>query len=497
MLKSKTIISLLAFTAAGAATASVIHTPQDAGSPQATDILGERIGPGSFLEQYIAQLVRELRQVDRDGDGLDAGDIKLARDMATAQARASVVGELLRQDLNGDLMVTRKEMERAAHRSGSPYHPDLDRQLGRFDSNGDGRITIPEALAVRRERRPSDRLDALLALAPDGNGRITARELRSLAEKTFAEIDDDGDGKISEEEYRRIEPQVKAARAARMAPVCGLPEAPLGARVVLFGTYEADAISSAVIGGQDKETNLMDVTIEPGAEPLYVVLTSYESMVWRFNGATRRGARVVVSSFQGADSGISASGVMGVPASKVAIGEPNCPGYFSKPGSDSAGATATVTQSISREPNNVFATYSAQRISLPSGQIIKATRGSAPLPRGFDTQMWSEASRYWEAGLAQVDPRHIVTKARVEPYKVYPSQMGLAQLLGSGAIERNASGYRIVRPIPRMPPSMGGAHSVKITVASGVPLPPGDPVHSCVMIEDTGEAIGHTCRVGG
>jgi Ca2+-binding EF-hand superfamily protein len=497
MLNSRTIISLFAFTAAGAGTASVIHTPQDVGSPKATDVLVEQIRPGIFLEQYIAQLVSELRQADRDGNGLDAGDVKLARNIAAAQARASVAGELLRQDLDGDLVVTREEIEQAARRSDSRYRPDLDRQLGQFDRNGDGRITITEALAARRERRPSDRLDALLALAPNGNGRITARELRSLAEKTFAAVDDDGDDKISEEEYRRIAPQVQAAQSARMAPVCGLPEAPVGARVVLFGTYEANALSSAVIGGQDKETNLMDVTIEPGTEPLYIVLTSYESMVWRFNGAAGRVARVVVSSVQGADNGISASGVMGVPASKVTIGEPNCPRYFSKLGSESAGATATVRRSIDREPNSVFATYSAQQISLPSGQIIKATHGSAPLPRGFDAQMWSEASRYWEAGLVQVDPRHVVTKARAEPYKVYPSQMGLAQLLGSGAIERNASGYRIVRPIPRMPPSMGGAHSVKMTVAKGVPLPPGDPVHTCVTIEDTGEAIGPTCRMGG
>lgn len=497
MLKSRTIISFLAFTAAGAGTASVIHTPHDVGSPKATDVLVEQIRPGIFLEQYIAQLVNELRQADRDGDGLDTGDVKLARNIAAAQARASVAGELLRQDLDGDLVVTREEIERAGRRSDFRYRPDFDRQLGQFDSNGDGRVTIPEALAARRERRPLDRLDALVALAPHGNGRITALELRSLAEKTFAEVDDDGDSKISEEEYRRIAPQVQAAQSARMAPVCGLPEAPVGARVVLFGTYEADAISSAVIGGQDKETNLMNVTIEPGAEPLYLVLTSYESMVWRFNGATGRVARVVVSSGQGADNGASASGVMGVPASKVTIGEPNCPRYFSKPGSESAGATATVRRSIGREPNSVFATYSAQGISLPSSQIIKATRGSAPLPRGFDPRMWSEASRYWEAGLVQVDPRRVVTKARAEPYRVYPSQMGLAQLLGSGAIERNASGYRIVRPIPRMPPSMGGAHSVKMTVAKGVPLPPGDPVHTCVTIEDTGEAIGLTCRMGG
>lgn len=497
MLKIRTAISLVALTVAGAGIASVLESPHDTGPAKATDVLLEQIRPGIFLEQYVAQLVGELRQADRKGDGLDATDIRLARDINGAQMRANVVSEVLRQDLDGNMEVTREEIEQATRRSDVRFSLEIERQLGRFDSNGDGKITIAEALAARRERRPSDRLEALLALDPSGDGRITARELRSLAEKTFTGVDSDNDDKISEDEYRRIASRVQAAQTARTAPVCGLPEVPRGAKVVVFGTYEADAISSAVIGSQDEETNLFDVLIEPGSEPLYLVLTSYESMVWRVKGATGRVAKVYVSSLQDAGNGLSASGVMGLPATKVTIGEPNCPRYFSKLGSESAGAAATVSRTVGREPDGIFATYSAQRISLPSGQTFKARAGSTPLPRGFDAQMWNDALRYWEAGLVQIDHRQIVTKARAEPYKVYPSQIGLAQLLGSGAIERQANGsFRVVRPIPHMPPSMGGAHSVKMTVAKGVPLPPGDPVHTCVTMEDAGEALGPTCRMG-
>ncbi len=67
--------------------------------------------------------------------------------------------------------------------------------------------------------------------------------------------------------------------------------------------------------------------------------------------------------------------------------------------------------------------------------------------------------------------------------------MGLSQLIGSGHVERTASGaFRIVKPITHMPPSMGGAHSVKLIVAKGVPVPPGSPGHSCVILEETGVA---------
>ena len=64
--------------------------------------------------------------------------------------------------------------------------------------------------------------------------------------------------------------------------------------------------------------------------------------------------------------------------------------------------------------------------------------------------------------------------------------MGLAQLLGAGAIVRVGTGnaFKIVRPIPHLPPSMGGAHSVTLILAAGVKLPPGDPVHSCIISEE-------------
>lgn len=43
---------------------------------------------------------------------------------------------------------------------------------------------------------------------------------------------------------------------------CQLPPVPKGAQLVAFGAYEGQAVSSAVIGNQDVETNLIDVTVE-------------------------------------------------------------------------------------------------------------------------------------------------------------------------------------------------------------------------------------------
>lgn len=306
-------------------------------------------------------MVGNLRQADRAGDGLDKADIALRREIAAAQARASTVSDVLRQDLDGDLKVTRREIERATWAAQGPAVEDkaglaeqVDRGLRQFDANGDGTITIAEAVAVRLDSPYRDNLDGLLALDPDGDGRLTPKELRRLAAQTFARIDRDGDETISLEEYQPIAERVREAQLMRQMPAC----------------------------------------------------------------------------------------------------------------------------------------------PLPSARMTKAERDSAPLPRGFDATVWREAARFWPGGLVAVDPRHVVAKARVEPYEVLPSQMGLAQLVGTGAVQHlSGDRFRIVRPIAHMPPSMGDAHSVTLIVARGVPVPPGDPGHSCVVREDGGTAMGVRCRL--
>lgn len=113
--------------------------------------------------------------------------------------------------------------------------------------------------------------------------------------------------------------------------------------------------------------------------------------------------------------------------------------------------------------------------------------------------MWREALRYWPRGLVRVNPKKVVAAAPVAPYLVLPSQMGLAQLVGSGDIQvqrdRYAT-YRVRRPIPHMPPSMGGAHSVTLSFDPGVPVPQGDPVHSCIVDTANGTKRGAACERG-
>lgn len=489
---------------------SIAFAQQSDTQPAPEDILLQGLYRAKGIEQFIADQVSPLRSADRAGDGLDRGDIDYVVTKLRAQERANSISRILRCDLDGDLRVNESEIKTCSE-TGEDGRPLLED----YDANGDDTISVEEAAASDRDFGYGTlSLERLLELDPNHDGVLTSDELRALAERVFQSVDRDRDGRISEEEYRAVSNRMAQARELASTPVCNLPKATAGSSVVAYGGYEGDSISSAAVGGLHQETNLIDVVIEPGPEPLYLSLTSYESMVWRVTGAVDRLERVVVASGQTGRiiraeaqpsgsrpdivrgiGGISASGVIGVPASKVSITRPDCiRSFYQTDDGTKQLVSESLRRSVGKVPSAIIGHYGAQRVDLPSGRIVEAKEEEAALPQGFDPVVWQDAAGYWPGGLVTVDPKQVVAATKVQPYQVLPSQMGLAQWVGAGAIERLPDRkFRILRPIPRMPPSMGGAHSVILIVAKGVPTPPGDQGHSCVIFEVDGTSKGATC----
>ena len=78
-----------------------------------------------------------------------------------------------------------------------------------------------------------------------------------------------------------------------------------------------------------------------------------------------------------------------------------------------------------------------------------------------------------------------------EPYVVLPEAFGLAQLTASGDLQFRGDPnflpiFYIARPIPRFPAGLYGAEAASFILGRGVPMPAGDPGHSCVISEATG-----------
>jgi hypothetical protein len=261
---------------------------------------------------------------------------------------------------------------------------------------------------------------------------------------------------------------------------CTMPPATPDTQVVAFGVYESQAMSSVSVGGMDHETGIIDVEIEPGDRPLYLILSSYDPMIWRFSGATQRVSRVALSTTARTSAGTPMAGVMGLDKDRLgAVQGKGCFGSFSTAG-EGRQVRAMSYAILGREPEVLGGAYDVTAVRLPSGRAAKAM-GAPPRPDGFDLNQWRDAVRYSPGGLITVDPAQVIALGEAKPYGILPNQMGLSQLIGAGAMREHDGYFEITRSIAHYPAELTGAHSVVFKMAEGVSRPSGDPGHSCVI----------------
>ena len=421
-------------------------------------------------------------------------------------------------------------------------------EAGKFSFGGDGaqRAMMPNGLSARTRQA--------LTLDTASKGEVGQAEFQAAGEALFRKIDADSDGKISQQEladyrsqptfgtgtapnagnmYLTLNPAAQerlkaeaenarkneeAAQAAKAA--CEMPAASENAKVVLLSGYETDALSSATLGSQDSVVHAGRVNVEPGAEPLYVVISTYSPTIWQFGGAVERIERVVLSSSRsGPNSGDpklpALAGATGIAADRVSFVRSNCIGDFSDvPTAASLRSVANVRSRIGRMPDVIVAKYSVGAYNVPSGKmetLRDQSRGPLVIQKGQGTlnivgdagnvviqagpsRARDEMTRFFPGGVTAIDPKTVVATVPVSAYEVLPSQAGLLQLLETGKLTQNAAGEYIVTRKIRFPAGLYGAHSVTFLVMKGAPNPDGDPGHSCVMVEESGDAKGANCR---
>ncbi|GEM_PF-2004370 len=482
-------------------------------------VLAEGLTADASYERYVSKYLGDLGSADRDGDGLDAQDIAfIIAKQNTDNRRISIIKMLL-YDYDGDLRVTRAELQLGTLRSASERN-EATRLFVRYDVNGDGAVTPEEIVANQPPGRPGKerRLMDMLALDPDGDGRLTAVEMREIAQAAFNRLDHDRDGKLSRDEVEELGGARQARTLALQTVSCVLPSLADNAQLIAIGTDRGNTVPSLVLGSQQEETTLVDLVIEPGDQPLYLVLTSVGSVLWRLAGDTRRVSHAVVSSGQQGAGGFSTAGVIGLPADKVTISRFGCPTPFtSVPAAvsssgvreargmvgrrtadprESARGISSIAESLGRTPDLMFADRNLRYLALPSGTANRIQQPS--VPDGFDAESWTVAVSNWRGGFAMIDARQVVTRSKVEPYQVYPGWVGLSRLIGQGTIVReNDQQYRIVRPIPHLPFRLmsGMGRPLTLIFGRGVPRPEWDTTSGiCFKSEETGQALKGPCR---
>lgn len=256
------------------------------------------------------------------------------------------------------------------------------------------------------------------------------------------------------------------------------------AKIVLYGSYEGEWMSPVSLGDMDVVTTAAVIDIEPGIDPLYLVLTSYDSMVWKFEGATDRIEHVVLMRPYG-----NASGTVGIEPEKISfnVGSPSCARYFYEAGGiDATIARKGLGSMLGREPDFVGGKYGSYRVSFPSFEASTPSRQRDP----YGTLQFTPG------GLLDISADEVASESGAKMYDVLPQEFGLQQLVESGDIERmSTNNFRVAKPIPRFPAGLTGAHQVKFLISSGVPMPGGSPGHSCVVMEKDGSSFGPTCHL--
>jgi hypothetical protein len=450
---------------------------------------------GTFVEVFISQLPQPLRKLDVNRDGLDAPDIDRARQELQRRARAFGLVTIFGFDQNGDGSVTPDEIRTSLQQKGiDGGSPDdtagIERlvvQLMQADSDNDGRVTAAEALAFVPPGTSDDSqiksAVAYLALDPNKDGKLTGDELASLGREWFAAVDVNGDSYIDRTEAQAVRPEREAFAGIATAD-CVLPPPAAADGIVVFGIRHGLAFSTAAIAGLDNETGTVGVTIDPGSDPIYLVLSSGEPTIWRIEGARERVSRVVLVGSSSSGGG-AAVGVTGIDRAKVSFAPRGC--RIALYDGDSARVAATkamLARALGRTDGVVVkGVYGAVAVRLPSGDTGRPAVDETP-PAGFDADLWKEALKSRPGGLVSIDLATVVADHPAVAFEVLPGMAGVAQLLGSGALTRlGANSFKIAKAIPRYPPGFG---SVQFVLGKGVPRPAGKQAAYCVISEETG-----------
>lgn len=306
-----------------------------------------------------------------------------------------------------------------------------------------------------------------------------------------------------------VDPQVGAvAPQDQSSPACSLPAPSSDAAIVSLSLYEGQAVSSVALGSQARETTAIDVFVEPGRRPIYLVVTSYDQLVVNLRGAVSRVEQLVFFARPR-----NAMGAVGIPRTRVSFADQRACGLswsaYEAPRNEVAQA---LSAALGRPPAVIGGTYELATARVSDRAVVTQAAPRAPAAPGARGEMLL----FYPAGVKRLDAAAVVASAPAAPYEVLPSTAGIVQLLAAGKLEagsradveawakvasrrpgRTAQDVErertriigqvyVVRRAFAVPAELCGAHAVTFVVPNGVPTPQGNPCHSAVLLPDGG-----------
>lgn len=456
-----------------------------------------------YREVHVSTIMQQLRAAAADKKTLTQADIDRQIIESKGNRKAAMMSSFFRIDLNGNNVLEKEEIAAALSERFNPAFNNI----ALADTDGDGKISLLEA-SHYIDRQIADGVDVpamksplerLLALDPNKDGKLTATKLETLALASFAKVDKDGDGLISDAEKVAAGAAGKIVPGAALGRHCPFPKIDKDQKLYVVTAHESGTLSNTSVVGQDEETETATIDIAEGDDPIYLAVSSYTPMIWRITGKTER----VAHFFGSARNGV---GVVGIARDKVTLfNNRSCIERGEK--ASPAAYQASLTRFFDHPPEGVVARYTSYNLSLPAdfrerNENSAAAKASINRPvftlEGLPQQTTgkdlepalSSLKRFSPGGIADIDPEKVVVAAgKAERYRVLPQEAGLVQLLQDGSLKSATArmagqgNYIVLKEFPRFPAGLNGAHLVSFEFSPEMKLPEGSPGHSSVIVK--------------
>ncbi len=458
-------------------------------------------GDGALTEAEILAAIEDRRSGRKGAEGIfeiydfDKDGLVELSDLVRSPGRRSQI--FTEADINGDARLNQEEMLAAfaAMRPAVTEEPNI--QFDKIDLDGNGVVTaaemagqsVPSALNTRKQDRRNRMFERIFQLDNNGDSRLAESELTAAFLRQFARIDTDGDGTVSSSEYRAGRRTVKVAQNIATLPLCKLPQPAGAAEAVAIAAISGQLGSTVAIGGQDRETSIVEVNVEPGDTPLYILLMTEDPVIWDISGATERVSQVVILSETHDAAGNAMAGVTGVAQARVHFGSDCFPVRKAR---NQANYGSAQLETVIAAVTGLETRAASGRIGkafLPSLQIERFN-GGVPPPEGFDPDIWWTVTDERPRGLGNPELASIVSATSVERYELLPGEFGLARLAYQGIVEptKHDDEFRLLQSLERFPGGLRDSGRVSFVLSEGIARPEGEFGRGCLYAAD-GETV--------
>ena len=443
-------------------------------------------------ERGVQRFERMFKQHSQN-DRIPVAKLQDLANQRAAEVRANILLNYLRLDKDGSGDLSKQEMEEFGLTQSYDWMGDKSNYLAleNLDLNADGRISLHEMYVDARKQEgfasklQNDILFTLNAFNSNDDEFIDRDELNKGMAKLRAEAENPSLRSAPIINRNAKPKETEAPGECKPAPPA------LRDKLVFISGYEGDTYSPVSVVGLDEETEVVTVTIAPGKDRFFIMANAYTPLIWQFEGDTDRVSKFVTPPNRKAKGTQAGTGIVGLSENQVEFIGKGCLNYFHDYKSDKAKlAKVKWAELIDRKPDEFIASYKLSNLQLPTKTLDKNER---PVVKQVESPgIFPEVDmRFYKAGgIANFSADDVIAPGKIEPYDVMPTTAGLIQLIKSGHLEPvKDNTFKIVKPMPRFPAGLAGAVSVRFILGSGVPLPGGDPGHSRVVSEDTGECI--------